>query len=398
METLTCHSCGELIAEVYLSYDSSVSVGKHQQDLYMVRLDGEGANYRFFCTNCGEPTTWGHADVDNELQPGNSKGFSFRPFNKGWQFAKVQSTESVDADIGDTAISDGIRECAKAFVSNVARVNAIAQFAILAAGIQRLNMMASVHMAGLQIVERSRCGKDPGFDLDSQYTKGFFETYGERAKLERTPISPEVLREINLSGQLSVETWSGVHPEIATGIHAIMLSQITLAWTAFEVLSADLWIASLNERPKPLATNFARSTQPTAQDKSITITALAEYGDHNFDLSKSMGTLFVQQKKVDFTSLETTKRAYEKAFSKDLPAMDEPNLKLLELVRNLILHRGGVVDLQFMKDLTTKQLQSHPDCLAAKTGEPFQINPAIATRLVAAAVDAGTSVLKFVVS
>jgi hypothetical protein len=196
-------------------------------------------------------------------------------------------------------------------------------------------------------------------------------------------------------------TWGGFHPEIMEGVHAIMLAQITLAWTAFEVLSADLWVAAVDERPRPLATNFANKcpdNNENNQEKSIPISALARYGKNDFDLSKSMGTMFAEQKKADFTSLYSTALAYERAFGRRIVALDATDLLLLEKVRNLILHRGGVVDGKFEKFLQDRHLQSDPHCSGAEKGKPFPINPKVATRLVTASVDAGKELIGFVVS
>ena len=103
-------------------------------------------------------------------------------------------------------------------------------------------------------------------------------------------------------GFRNVNRWMTVDPQVAAGVESTLQAQVTLAWTAFEILSADLWIAAVNERPNPLAVRFAKSPQPKGQDKGISITALSEYGSHSFDLSKQMGTVLVDHEKVDFNS------------------------------------------------------------------------------------------------
>lgn len=396
MDALKCQNCGRLIANVYPSY-GFVSAEHHQHDLYMVRLSE--TDYRFFCTNCGAPTTWTTIALqvqdfgDFTLAIGASKEFSFRPFTKEWPFAEVLEFETILAGGFPSA---GICECAVTFTSNIDRVNAIGQLAILVAGLQRLNTSTNLLMAHTKVMEKSLFGHDPGFDLESPHTADFVKWYLERAKLDEPSLSAELLEKINLSGQIAVASWRNVHPEIATGIDAIMRAQITLAWTAFEILSGDLWIAALNERPKPLATNFARGTQDKGQDKSIPISVLAKYGNHDFNLSASMGTVFAQQKKADFTSLQTTSLAFEKAFGRKLEFLNAPDLILLEKVRNIILHCGGLVDQAFMDELRHVKLHTDPDCAGLDVGVRFPINPNMSTRLVAASIDAGKALVKYV--
>ena len=68
---------------------------------------------------------------------------------------------------------------------------------------------------------------------------------------------------------------------------------------------------------------------------------------------------------------------------------------LLELLRNLIVHRGALVDRLFMKKLKNAKLDTYPDCSAAELGKPFLITATFASRLASVAADAGSALLRF---
>jgi hypothetical protein len=399
METLTCQKCGEFIADVYGGYHSEILINKNQQDLYAVRLPVEGTFYRFFCTKCGEPNTWGiprdNSVENNSIRKGESIDYSaFRPFKEGWPFATVPPIDSLVAILALAPADSGIHQCAEAFKSNIARIHAVADFTTLVAGLLRHSTASNLMLSQTKIMERARSGNDPGVDLISPNMDDFLKLYLERAELSRSPLSAELLNRIKVGGTSSVITWGGFHPEIGEGIHAIMLSQITMAWTAFEILSKDLWIVALNERPKPLAVNFANAQKGNGPGKSIAFTEMTKFGEYDFNLSKSMGTLFIDQKKADFTSLASTQTAYKDAFGRPLNSLKAPDLHLLALVRNLIVHRGNIVDEQFKEDLAAAQLGSHPNCSDLQEGSPFLITPELASKLVAASVNAGLAILQ----
>ncbi|HEX5424631.1 MAG TPA: hypothetical protein VFW94_13875 [Candidatus Acidoferrales bacterium] len=170
-----------------------------------------------------------------------------------------------------------------------------------------------------------------------------------------------------------------------------------LAWTAFEVLASDLWVAAVNLQPNPLAVRFSQSLQDKAQGKSVTVSSLAAYGDHDFNLSNLMGE--VLRDKADFASLQTTRAAYERTFGTDVPAFTSPNLRLLELVRNLILHKAGIVDSVFLKALRDKAIKvSHPDLSTLEGGQQLPITRSLAAALIDSAVDSGIAIMEFVLN
>lgn len=147
------------------------------------------------------------------------------------------------------------------------------------------------------------------------------------------------------------------------GLDAILTSQITGAWTAFEVLSGDLWEAALNVHPQYLSDlknkrpkgNRPKSGSPSDKperhsddfsenEKMIRWNRFQEF---NFDLSSKMGTLL--RPRFDFSDIDDARDAYWSAFGggEVTNCIDSECLTKLAKTRNLLVHRSGVIDKKF---------------------------------------------------
>jgi hypothetical protein len=143
---------------------------------------------------------------------------------------------------------------------------------------------------------------------------------------------------------------------IAPGLDALSSSAVIICWTAFESLAADLWVEAINYSLH-LAEEVLNRQQPPrrgdssdsrAQEKSIHLHKLAKYG---YDLRNKMGFLLRDEKKVQFDQLSYLKAAYKDAFgerSEEL-FLRYQDLSLIEALRNLFAHRGGIIDENFLK-------------------------------------------------
>jgi hypothetical protein len=130
-------------------------------------------------------------------------------------------------------------------------------------------------------------------------------------------------------------------------------------WTAFECLAADLWENSLNDRTV-LAHRTLSSIPGDDTGKSGLSRRHIEVGlaaRHGFDLRRCLGTLL--KSKFDFTSFEGIEAAYKQAFGTD-ELQGFQDLKELEQVRHLIVHRGGVVDEKFLRVTNLKARRGVP--------------------------------------
>jgi hypothetical protein len=80
--------------------------------------------------------------------------------------------------------------------------------------------------------------------------------------------------------------------------------------------------------------------------KQIQISLLSKY---DFNIKNRIGTIL--HSKFDFTSCSGIYDAYTKAFKQieNLDFLKSDNLRLLELSRNLIVHRTGRIDEEYLK-------------------------------------------------
>lgn len=188
-------------------------------------------------------------------------------------------------------------------------------------------------------------------------------------------------------------------------------SLILGAYTAFEALATDLWLVSLNLRPKSLVKNMLlahttpRNEDSTSrgQEPSIRFSDLSEY---DFNVSAVMGKLLKEQRRANFDSLYGIRLAYESAFRlpedkkkhrtseelKHLFTSSHSDLRCLESLRNLIAHRGGVVDEKFRREVE----KTAPDLYTTHQGEMLQLNGQQVSKYVMAAVQFSLLLLHFV--
>jgi hypothetical protein len=150
---------------------------------------------------------------------------------------------------------------------------------------------------------------------------------------------------------------------IDEAIYATLCSQLTAGWTAFEALAGDLWEAALNASPITLAgLNGSRSRiakiagkRPTEdrdseENGAFKLKVFQRLTKGTFNAERIMGTLLRENRRFD--KLGGIREAYSLAFSKRHATIDsllvDNALDKLNLVRNVILHKAGIVDPKFL--------------------------------------------------
>jgi hypothetical protein len=149
------------------------------------------------------------------------------------------------------------------------------------------------------------------------------------------------------------------------GFNATLSAMLTGAWTAFEVLASDLWEAALNANPKTLcdlagdqnrisrmAGSMGREKQESKRQKDSQgnsdhlLYLINKVTRGSFNAGEVMGTILKEQ--FALHKLSGIRKAYSAAFSKHSEKIDEilsdKALDRLNLVRNLLLHEGGIVE------------------------------------------------------
>ncbi|MBN9392179.1 MAG: hypothetical protein J0I20_29345 [Chloroflexi bacterium] len=192
--------------------------------------------------------------------------------------------------------------------------------------------------------------------------------------------------------------------DIAQGLLAHYYSAISLTWTTFESIAADLWTSLVNKEPKKYGQKaFQVDSSEAAKQrgeialkqpeglsgKQIQFSLLAEY---DFDLKDKMGTIL--KEKFDFTGVTGMVTAYAAIFPEkreDIKkVLDKPELNLLMKTRNLIAHKAGIVDSIFIRE--TKSWNPPPVTL----GEPLGLDEKQTAKFILTGIMAGMELIKLV--
>jgi hypothetical protein len=140
-------------------------------------------------------------------------------------------------------------------------------------------------------------------------------------------------------------------PFIDAAIQTQALNSLVNIWTIFESTSKDIWILLMNEFQSKFLNNILDSKTDNEIDgitgKQISISLLGKYG---FNVNHKLGEIL--SFKYDFTSCTGIKKAFidlNKANKDALMFLDNQDLFKLELIRNLIVHKAGRIDEEFIK-------------------------------------------------
>lgn len=197
----------------------------------------------------------------------------------------------------------------------------------------------------------------------------------------------------------------GSVPPLSLGLEAMFLFYLTGTWTAFETMCGDLWEAAVNGYPNRLAhlngapnrlnkksqsLDRGPSRRPTDETKSIPLNLIQT---HRFDLRNKMGTVLREQR-FEFSRLEDIRRAYAQAFDKDSSriegALMDDAVDALRIVRNVIVHQGGLADADYLKVMNSLRLPS------AELGKPILLDGAKVVEMISPVIDCASRLLSAV--
>jgi hypothetical protein len=147
------------------------------------------------------------------------------------------------------------------------------------------------------------------------------------------------------------------------------------AWTVFESLAEDLWEAALNAHPTKLAAltgrprsklrskgreNTTGTSVPVKQDDAGLWVSFDDLQRNSFSLRLRMGTIL--KERFSFRALDGIRFAYHRAFAAQSTTiddtLDDAGLQHAAAVRNLLIHKRGIVDEEFIDQ--TAGLPSNP--------------------------------------
>jgi hypothetical protein len=140
-------------------------------------------------------------------------------------------------------------------------------------------------------------------------------------------------------------------PQIENGIRTLALNSLVNIWTIFESTSKDIWIYLLNNYQDKFLNNILESKIGDEVEgvtgKFISISLLGKYG---FNVNNRLGEIL--SSKYDFTSCSGIKKAFidlDRTKKEFFNFLNDDNLVQLEILRNLIVHKAGVVDEVYLK-------------------------------------------------
>jgi hypothetical protein len=156
------------------------------------------------------------------------------------------------------------------------------------------------------------------------------------------------------------------HDNKRTQINAFCASLVIEAWALFESLSEDLWEAALNFHPTVLGaldgiprSKYRAPRNEAARQNTTQSTLRMSFDDlqrKKFDVSSCIGTILKRNDNIGFRSIYDIRASYHRAFSAQSNSIDEilddSGLQYAAAVRNLLIHKRGIVDDEFEKQVS----------------------------------------------
>ena len=253
-----------------------------------------------------------------------------------------------------------LTDIAKTFTANIDRVAALAELPIFLIYRMTRFMLASID-ANEAVLGRSRV---TAADLGrSQEIAAFIQ--GRQGEEKNKFANPKVDDAQGWKTALSHYMGAVFSKDGPTFLGALSLlsAMTTGAWTAYESLATDLWIAAVNLRPNDLGVNALLAKENAKGEAEPTPFSLNILRKYKFDLANSLGTMIWRERKFNFNALDGIKNAYFSTFCiRDnkgnrrgvpeevkswFPSSASADLAILEAIRHSLVHRGGLPDPSF---------------------------------------------------
>ena len=137
--------------------------------------------------------------------------------------------------------------------------------------------------------------------------------------------------------------------ELKSAANDLLLQSVITLWGAFEAFCSDVVRCLLNR--DPIYLKALTSNEETRRRFGKTKWSLSELLDVGLDLSSKVGDLLLQENDLsDYSSIKATLEALFPSEEPLREALSDPRLRILSKSRNLLAHRGGVVDVKFQKE------------------------------------------------
>jgi hypothetical protein len=159
--------------------------------------------------------------------------------------------------------------------------------------------------------------------------------------------NPEGRRSLISAAAANLVTFDVAYDELSRGGEELLRQCTVLIWSSLEVLAQDLFIAILNRQPQSVI-NLIRDEDARRlfQIKALQFETLAEFG---YDVSGHMGDILARARSIDsIPVMKIVYRILSSGCREVIEALNDRVLWLLVQRRNLIVHRRGIVDADYL--------------------------------------------------
>jgi hypothetical protein len=266
-----------------------------------------------------------------------------------------------------TVSTKELQETARAFLANVDRAIAVAEFAPFALG------LANLLRKGIASMRNPHIGRFSSGPLGNTHVS---PPVPELFSPET--LTPELRSQATLIGNEELDRWAACHSDVWQGAGAVLAAIVVDVWTAFEALAGDLWVEAVLARPVPLA-HVAFANKPSLDRATVE-----------------------KRARQKMRRLSGIMDAYRESFGAGATQslFDRPEfavLWVLEGVRNVLVHKGGHVDEMFLGRVNDHVAHYRGfDLHSVRKGELLNLDGERASRLSDAAVRASVGLIRFV--
>ncbi len=145
------------------------------------------------------------------------------------------------------------------------------------------------------------------------------------------------------------------------GVDAVFVAILLQSWTAFETFAADLWVSAVDNGSDQFIKLVLNSPGIKKADDNITAKDLREL---QYDARTHLGSFLRDTRRVSFQTLKDIIRTYSVGFDKTkadklFNETDGGRIAAVAAFRNILAHKAGIVDNDFVKQVSAFSEYSH---------------------------------------
>jgi hypothetical protein len=177
------------------------------------------------------------------------------------------------------------------------------------------------------------------------------------------------------------------------GIKALLFAVIVESWMAFEILVADLFYEALDHGPSEWRINVGRKHKEFSGGSNWEPQKVAPPVVH--DPQENYGSFLKDNDAISFQKFRAIKFWYKTAFGEKAEKLfrdiEGGYIRALSAVRNVILHKGGIADATYKKEI-----QKFPELNSAEEKKLIRLDGEIVRKLRNAAIALGVELILYI--